>query len=278
MSGIPREHGRLTTPGAQIYYEVIGAGDTVVLCHGLGGNAAVWFQQVPVLAKDHRVIVWDQRGFGRSTNDSERADPSAAVHDLALLLDHLDVPKAHVVGQSMGGWAALGLALQEPERVRSVILSATSGGLPLTGGLRLSERIDAAGAPALLGQHPALNASFSGRHPHLGYLYQSLGTFSHARDTHALVRSFEQVVPNTQDTVALRCPVLVIAGEHDPIFRPAELRRATAALRDVRVVELPGCGHSPYFEDPAAWNQHVLAFLREQRERAADAAHTPAPS
>ena len=115
--------------GESIYFESYGAGETVVLGHGKGGNHAIWYQQVPVLGQDYRVITWDQRGFGRSTNANEQASPSAAAEDPSALLDHLGIEQAHLVGQSMGGWAALEVALRWPGRVRSLILADTIAGI-----------------------------------------------------------------------------------------------------------------------------------------------------
>src|SRR5690349_1553135 len=113
----------------QIYYEAVGSGDALVLSHGLGGNHAIWYQQVPEFAKHYCVVTWDQRGFGRSTNTANNSGPEAAARDLAAVLDHLKIDRAHLVGQSMGGWAVMGYALAHPERVRSLVLADTLGGI-----------------------------------------------------------------------------------------------------------------------------------------------------
>ena len=114
----------------KIYYESTGSGDAVVLSHGAGGSHAIWMHQVPVLAEHYRVITWDQRGWGKSTDvEGLGGDPNAAVEDLRLLLDHLGVDKAHVIGQSMGGWAVAGFTLRYPDRTRSLTLANTYGGL-----------------------------------------------------------------------------------------------------------------------------------------------------
>ena len=99
-------HGFITQEDESIYYESYGTGETVILCHGLGGNHAIWYQQVPVLACLFNVITWDQRGFGRSTNRAKQSGPAAAVIDLKSLIDHLKVEQAHIIGQSMGGMGA----------------------------------------------------------------------------------------------------------------------------------------------------------------------------
>ena len=133
----PRATGFVESDGERIYHEVCGEGEPVVLCHGAGGNHASWYQQVPAFASRYRVITWDQRGFGRSTNRADRSGPRAAVADLRGLLDHLAVDKAHLVGQSMGGWVILGFALAHPERVRSLVFASTTAGIQVPGMARI---------------------------------------------------------------------------------------------------------------------------------------------
>ena len=116
-----------------IYYESTqstGSGEAVVLSHGAGGSHAIWMHQTPVLAEQYRVVTWDQRGWGKSTNVAGLAgDQNTAIEDLRRLMDHLGIDKAHVIGQSMGGWVVAGFALRHPERTLSLTLANTYGGL-----------------------------------------------------------------------------------------------------------------------------------------------------
>ena len=264
MSGLPRATGFLGTGGERLYYEVCGTGPDLVLCHGAGGNHAVWFQQVAwFAARGRRVTSWDQRGFGRSTDHAKEAGPAAAAADLLGLLDHLEIARADLVGQSMGGWAALGFALAEPERVRRLVLADTLGGAAPEGLAAQIRRIatGAAAAPAAqLGLHPALDASLAARDPALAHLYQMLGGFGEPD----LARIAPQLWTTQHAPAALRAlalPVLFVVGSRDPLFPPPLVRQAAALLPDARVVEIEGSGHSPYFEDAAAWNAAVAEFL-----------------
>ena len=93
--------------GETIYFEVTGpsTGPTVVLTHGAGGSHAAWFQQVPALAEaGYQVVAWDSRGFGLSTFDSGILSTDGAVADITAVLDAVGAERAHLVGQSMGGW------------------------------------------------------------------------------------------------------------------------------------------------------------------------------
>jgi len=235
----------------------------LVLCHGAGGNHAVWFQQVPVLAREHRVITWDHRGFGRSTDRARASSPRVAVEDLRALLDALDLSRVDLVGQSMGGWTALGFALAHPERVRTLTLADTPGGIPVPAVARLAAGARAGDAlipPDRMGLHPALDTSLARRDPARAYLYQMLGGFGEPD----LARIAPGLLATTVDesrVAALALPVLFVVGERDPLFPPAAIREAAARVPGARVVEIPGTGHSPYFEEPEAWNAALADFL-----------------
>ena len=119
--------GTVASEGEDIYWEDVTTGDgddrpVVVLSHGAGGSHAVWYLQVPVLGEHFRVVTWDSRGFGNSTNRNDAPSPDAAATDLASVLDHLGIDRAHLVGQSMGGWhiSAFALALfRQKDRLKT---------------------------------------------------------------------------------------------------------------------------------------------------------------
>ena len=100
----------------------------VVLSHGAGGSHAVWYQQVPEIGQKYRVVTWDSQGFGNSTNNRP-LDASNAANDLAKVLDHLDIGRAHLVGQSMGGWYISAFLQRYEERVLSLTYANTVGAL-----------------------------------------------------------------------------------------------------------------------------------------------------
>lgn len=259
--------GFVESGGERIYYETVGQGDSVIFCHGLGGNHAIWYQQVPVFAKRYQVITWDQRGFGRSTNVNGDASPGAAVEDLLALLDHLKVERAHLVGQSLGGWTVVGFALAHPERVRSIVLADTIGGIYT---LETTQQFDAYIREAMTGpspdempmtQHPALGRALGERDPAQAFLYRQIASVAAPAPPSAGFQ-LRQTQYDLERVRAIEVPTLFVVGENDPIFTPNSIRSAAAEIPDSRVVKLPGAGHSPYFETPEAWNDTVLAFLK----------------
>jgi 2-succinyl-6-hydroxy-2,4-cyclohexadiene-1-carboxylate synthase len=261
---LPRATGFLERDGERIYYELSGSGRDLVLCHGAGGNHAVWFQQVAwFAARGHRVATWDQRGFGRSTDRRKEGGPLVAAADLAALLDHLEMPHADLVGQSMGGWAALTLALAQPARVRRLVLADTLGGIGSAQSAdRAQDRASVAQLeePPALGRHPALDPSLAERDPALAHLYQMLGGFGEPDLARVAPRLFALRHPE-ESLAGLRVPTLFVVGSRDRLFPPAVIRRAAARLAGARVVEIEGAGHSPYFEKAPEWNARVAEFL-----------------
>jgi len=254
--------GTFESGGERIYYERSGEGPAVVLCHGLGGNHAVWYQQVPVFAERFEVVTWDQRGFGTSTNASGESGPAAAVTDLGALLDHLSLDRAHVVGQSMGGWAVMGFALASPERVASMtICDSTAGVWTDAIGEVFSRRSAPAPPEPKLGSHTAVGRALRERDLAKAFLYQQIGTFRGGVDDAEMVSRLFSTRYHTDDVSRLPVPVLAVVGGDDDLIPPDAVRAMASVIPDARVVEIPGAGHSPYFEQPAAWNEAVLSFL-----------------
>jgi pimeloyl-ACP methyl ester carboxylesterase len=259
---LSREIGFLERDGERLYYESVGNGDALVLCHGAGGNHAVWFQQVPFFARSRRVITWDHRGFGRSTARGGPTTPALAAENLGALLDHLGVGRADLVGQSLGGWTVLRFALDQPSRVRRLVLSNTPGGIE-TPELREAWQSQLAsvgfGRPTL-GAHPALAPDFAEEDPARAYLYQMLGGFGEP-DLAKIAPSLLTTSVGRPELAGLACPALFTTGPHDGLFPPPLIRATAALVPGARVEEIAGAGHSPYFERPDLWNRVVADFL-----------------
>jgi pimeloyl-ACP methyl ester carboxylesterase len=259
---IQRTTGFVESDGERIYWESAGAGEPgLVLCHGAGGNHAVWFQQVPVFARRRRVVCWDQRGFGRSTAREGPTRPELAVRDLGAVLAAAGAAgPIDLVGQSMGGWAALGFARAEPARVRRLVLADTPGGIMTPELVEALRALRADGATELLGRHPALGASLVARDPARAYLYQMLGGFGEPDVPKIAPALFGTIVADWQLAI-LADRVLFVVGAEDALFPPPAIRASAAKIPGARVVEIADAGHSPYFEQPEAWNRAVAEFL-----------------
>lgn len=263
--------GTVERDGEEIYWEFAAAGadddrPVVVLTHGAGGSHAVWYQQVPALGRDFRVLCWDSRGFGNSTNHTNSPTTDAAAGDLDAVLDECGVSAAHVVGQSLGGWYMSAFALTHPDRVLSITYADTIGGLWTPALREAFAQFSAAGGlsrpgPTLVGDHRALWPGTAERDPAKAFLYQALGSF-HTPPLDELYKTVTWSVSH-DEVAALGRPVLFVAGTHDGLFPAEALAESSRLIDGARYVEIPASGHSPYFEQPEAWNDAVRAFLRE---------------
>src|SRR5947207_2466572 len=108
--------------GVDLYYEVHGSGEPVLLIHGLGSSTRDWAPQVPALSQRFQVIAFDVRGHGRSAKPKQRYSVKLFAADTAALIRTLDIAPAHVIGISMGGMIAFQLAVEAPQLVRSLVI------------------------------------------------------------------------------------------------------------------------------------------------------------
>ena len=265
--------GTLSRDGEEIYWELVrdaeeGNADqrpVVVLSHGAGGSHAVWYQQIPRIGEKYRVVTWDSRGFGNSTNNTAQLAPENAARDLAAVLDELEISEAHLVGQSMGGWHVSAFLTLFNERVRSLTYADTVGGLWTDDLRRAYEEFRADGGLQgtrefpLVGGHLALWTGATDRDVAHAFLYQALGSF-HSPPLDRLGEVLEFTIHHS-DFDDLNIPVLFIGGEYDQIFPASMLRDSANRIRGAQFVQIPDAGHSPYFEQPVAWNLALLEFL-----------------
>lgn len=261
--------GFVESDGEQIYYESWGDASTaVILGHGLGGSHAVWYQQVSALAMHYQVITWDQRGFGRSTATSGDIGPVPAARDLVRLLDHLEIVSAHVVGQSMGGWSALGLAIEHPDRVDSLVLADTTAGIftPQIYETLLNYGMEVSHGPPVdelpLGHHPAVGTQLLDENLAHSFLYTQLGSLTNPPSP-AAIFPLLLATDHTDHLAEVKAPTLFVVGEHDPIMPPHLIETAAQLIDQSTVEVVENTGHSPYFERPADWNDIVSAFVQE---------------
>lgn len=113
---------------AELYTEVHGAGEDLLLVAGLGGMATFWQNQIDFFAQHYRVILHDHRGVGRSSPAPVVSGSPEMAEDLVRLMDAMDIESAHIVGHSTGGAIGQQIAVHHPDRVRSLVLSASWAG------------------------------------------------------------------------------------------------------------------------------------------------------
>jgi 3-oxoadipate enol-lactonase len=268
----------LSVSGTDLYYEEHGKGPAVVFAHGAGGNHLSWWQQVPAFSRSYRCVTFDQRGWGLSLNGHD-AGPAALVDDLRALLDHLEIGRAALVAQSIGGLACLAFTIAHPERVSALVMGNTFAGMRREVWLSAPEdlRINARGVWERRrrdGVKRALAPGFAKRHPRRAFLYRQIrrlnedGPNRQTGEEVLRLRALErdpEVAASREALAAIQCPVLFIGGEHDEVFPPPLMEIARGLIPHSRMVVVSGAGHSVYFEDPETFNRLALEFLADAR-------------
>lgn len=246
--------------GFELYYESHGEGFPLVCAHGVGGNHASWYNQIPVLAREYRMITFDHRGFGNSRDAPDGPGRARFVADFLALLDHLEIGKAALIAQSMGGGTCAGFTVKHPERVAALVLADTLVGLKLPP--PLAERLAGVSTATenLSQRERVLGPTFLRREPALSELYVQLASFNQANRKTLRGSLGAGVTPG--EIAATGVPVMFMVGEEDVLFLPGLVHDVHRLIPGSRYVELPGAGHSAYFESPVAFNEALLGFLR----------------
>lgn len=249
----------VSTNGVDLYYESQGDGPPIVFAHGVGGNHASWYQQVPFFARWYRVITFDHRGFGNSSDDPTGPGRAAFVDDLEGLLSALGVEQTALVAQSMGGWTMLEYTLRHPERVRGLVMADTLGGITEPGPLA-DLQADLAGRTRDLPQlDRVLAPGFPSRHPAQAELYLQIASFNRADRFN--LRGDTGVSPRPGEVAKPKTPILFLVGAEDVLHPVEEIRQVHEAIPGSSFTVVPDAGHSVYFEAPDVFNHAVLSFL-----------------
>ena len=254
--------------GREIYYERQGEGPTVLFCHGAGGHAAVWWQQIPAFRDRHTCIALDLRCFGRSAAPVEEFTLPHLMADVLAVLDHAGIERAALVGQSLGGMVGLRLALQHPQRVSAFVASNTSLAIDHPTLVACVDRHLRGGAAQTIEQR-SLGAAFAARRPDLALLYAQLNHFNPSflrvstQDWRArmLATHAPEVLLPTSVVGTLRVPVYYVVGREDPIVPHAVMAELAAATPGAELLVVDEAAHSAYFSHPEIFNPAVLDFL-----------------
>jgi 3-oxoadipate enol-lactonase len=275
----------LSSRGREIYYESRGCGPAVLFLHGAGSNAATWWQQLPPFSAHYQCVTMDMRCFGRSAAPASEFSMQLFMADALAVLNALDIDRAVVIGQSLGGMIGLRLALEHRERVAAFVASDSTLAIDHPALLEALERRDAVQAGASVEQR-ALGPWFLREQPAMAALYAQINHFNPSThrippaEWRAALASLLQ--PGELTPLArlaeVRCPTLFVVGAEDPLVPVAAMREVAALVPDGEVFVIDDAGHSAYFEQAAAFNRHVLGFIGRALRRTspptgADRAH-----
>ncbi len=277
------QSGTVSVAGAELWCEVVGEGEPVVLLHAGIGDSRLWDGQVAALAGSGRgfqVIRYDARGFGRSGAARGAFSPRA---DLAALLAALGVGPAHLVGLSMGGAVALDAALEFPGLARSLVLAATrpSGLAPSAALVRGWEAVDAALEVGEVERANEMELAMwvDGPRRSPAAVEPTVRGLVRRLNGELLARPDEGApIPLDPPAVGrlgeVRVPTLVLAGAEDQPDVLAAADRLAKGIAGARGVTIAGTAHLSNLERPEEFDRLVAAFLTEPTPTRD---HSPAP-
>ena len=260
----------LRSNGIDLTYETAGQGEPLLLLHGLGSRSEDWQLQVPAFAERYRVVTADMRGHGRTSKPAGPYSVPMMAADVLGLLDGLGITAAHVVGLSMGGMIAFQMAVDRPERVRSLVI-VNSG--PELVARTVSERLRVGQRLALARLFkPARTAQFLGprlfpkaEQAELREMFIAQWAQNDPRAYRAAMRAL--VGWSVLDRVGgLRCPTLSICGDRD--YTPPSYKEGyTALIPGARLVVIEDSGHATPIDQAERFNACVLGFLGDLANR-----------
>ena len=265
----------LNVGDADIYYEVQGDGPPFVFISETACDGDVWNMfQVPEFSRDHRTIITDYRGTGRSTRTPMRYTTRMFADDIAAVMDHLHATQAIVCGHSMGGRVAQLLALEHPDRVKKLILASSGAAHPGAHGipLRIATEMVEMGYEKYVRDHSievGWTEQYVKDHP------QEIENFLKVRmpNLSSVECYFRHVIArqehDTRDRLKdISVPTLVLVGEDDhSVVSDMSHRKGAEILAEgipnAKLVLLPGERHSYFFSNPATAHNAIRDFIRD---------------
>jgi pimeloyl-ACP methyl ester carboxylesterase len=269
---------RARVNGVDLYYEVHGQGDWLVLAHEFSGGYKSWQPQVDALSRHLRVLVYNNRGYPPSTVPEEEAAYSQeqSIEDLRQLMDEVGVRRPILCGFSMGGSIAVNFALAHPARLRALVLAGTgTGSIDPVQNARdfgpIADRFLAEG-PAKVGEDylrgPTRIQLFRKNPAMWQKLYTEFSELSPVGMAYTL-RGVQLKRPTMYALEAglrtLRVPTLVLVGAEDaPALEPSRFLARTIPGATLKV--FPSTGHTLQLEEPETFNAAILEFARGLRD------------
>ncbi len=252
-----------------MHYVEAGAGDPLVLIMGFGGDHLAWGFQMPVFAEHYRVIAFDNRGAGQTDQPDHPYTTRQMAGDTVGLMDALGIERAHVLGVSMGGMIAQEIALNHPDRVRTLQLHCTYA---RPDGYTRARLAAARVERTTLSREDAIRSGFSWffargtyneRPEFVEAILRNALANPHPQSITGYVRQGDAVLAHdTLDRLAaIRCPTLVSVAAEDILVPPRFSREIAARVPGAELRMIEGAGHVYFWERPDAFNALCLEFL-----------------
>jgi pimeloyl-ACP methyl ester carboxylesterase len=260
--------------GTRLFYDEAGSGHPLIFIHEFAGDHRSWEPQLRFFARYFRCIAYAARGFPPSDipDDASRYSQNHARDDALAVLDHLKIDRAHVVGISMGGFAALHFGIAYPQRARSLVIAGCGYGAEPDKKEKFRAECEAAAASFEANWTEAAKkyalgptrVQFQNKDPRgWAEFAQQLGEHS-AKGQALTMRGVQMRRPSLYELVdemkKIPVPTLIVTGdEDDPCLEPALLMKRSIA--NSGLVVLPRAGHTINIEEPEAFNRALFEFF-----------------
>ena len=261
--------------GVKLYFTDTGSGAVVVFVHEFAGDYRSWEPQIRYFSRRYRCIAYNARGYPPSTVPTavDGYSQDHARDDIGALLQHLDVPKAHIVGLSMGSFAALHFGLKYPDKVSSLVLAGTGYGALdddheqfADDACVLAERIEQEGIAMVANDYAQTSARLPFKHKDPRGWRDFVNQLAHhsaegaaltLRGYQAKRPAFTELEPQLRQS---QLPVLIMAGDEDrPSLAGSLYLKHTMPYAALCV--LPQSGHTLNLEEPALFNRVIQDFF-----------------
>lgn len=250
-----------------------GPGIPVVLLHGLAGHTGEWEHLAAKLSPRYRVVAVDQRGHGRSERNPPEVARAAFVEDVVAVTDQLELERPVVVGQSMGGHAAMLVAAAYPDLVRALVMIEAGPGIA---GSEAPSKIGAwldswpTPFPTREGAVEFFGGGALGRGWAAG-LEEREGTWWPRFERDVMVAAIAEIAERSYwpEWAGIRCPVLVVLAQTSFISAP-DVDRMLRDRPDTVAVSVPGTGHDLHLQQPDALYAAISDFLAPRASRLID--------
>ena len=265
----------IESPGPKLYYEDTGSGDAILFLHEFAADYRTWEAQVRRFSRDYRCVTYNARGYPPSdvSEDGDAYTYEQQRNDAVRVMDFLGIEKAHLVGLSMGAYTGLHVAIEHPDRVRSLVFSSGGSGAPRDireeyvrdtheGADRMLSEGMAAGANGLA--MGATRIQLLNKDPRGWEEFRIYMSEHSALGSALTLKNFQSVRPSLHDfEVQLReldVPILLAIGdEDDPVIETNIFLKRTLPRAGLWIH--PQTGHGMNIEEPDAYNQFLAQFF-----------------
>ncbi|HEV8169128.1 MAG TPA: alpha/beta fold hydrolase [Pyrinomonadaceae bacterium] len=251
-----------------IAYTDAGIGRPIVLIHGYPFNRSLWNEQVEALSSTCRVIAPDLRGFGES-DAAATATMNEMAHDVAQLMDHLEITQAAIGGLSMGGYVALAFYKQFPSRVRALVLADTRAQADNEEAKQTREQqarkaLDEGMAGIADSMLPKLlTPETVSKHPEIVKRVRDMMLKTKPEGAAAALRGMAERDDQTDLLAKVAVPSLILVGAEDAITPVADSEKMHQGIAGSRLVVLENAGHVSNLERTEQFNEAMLGFMKE---------------